>query len=106
MPKPKLWNIKTLTYGRKIIVQLEPREYGTSLIVVDKRHHYEGSRIAKVILRGPDVPKDIHEGDRLLIKGHAGKTLETPEHDYSGDYRVIRYSEIIAVIGEGLRVQV
>lgn len=103
---PKLWNIKTLTPGRKLVVALEAREYGTSLIVVDKRHHYEGSRIARVILKGPDVPKDIHDGDRLLIKGHAGKTLETPERDYSGDYRVIRYFEIIAVIGEGLKVQI
>lgn len=103
---PKLWNIKTLTYGRKIIVELEAREYGTSLLVVDKRHHYEGSRIARVILRGPDVPRDIKDGDRLIIKGHAGTTVESPEHDYGGTYRVVRYSEIIAVIGQGVKVQI
>lgn len=101
-----LWNIKTLTRGQKLIAELEPREYGTSLIVVDKRHHYEGIRIARIRLKGPDVPKDVKENARVLIKGHAGTTLETPSHDYGGTFRVIRYSEIIAFIGENLKVVV
>lgn len=103
---PKLWNIKTLTRGRKLIVELEPRDYGTSLIVVDNRHHHQGSRIAKVLLSGPDVPKDVRIGDRILIRGSSGTTVESQDHDYSGTYRIIKYADIIAVIGEGVKVQV
>lgn len=103
---PKLWNIKTLTPGRKLIIELEPRDYGTSLIVVDHRHHHQGSRLAKVLMRGPDVPKDVKEDDRILIRGSSGTTVESQDHDYSGTYRIIKYADIIAVIGDGVKVQV
>lgn len=101
---PKLWNIKTLTRGQKLVVELEPRNYGTSLLVVDKRHHYQGHRIARILLKGPDVPKEIKEKDRVIIKGHAGTSVESQDHDYSGTYRVIRFSDIVAFIGDNLKV--
>ena len=103
---PKLWNIKTLTPGRKLIIELEPRDYGTSLIVVDNRPHHQGSRLAKVLMVGPDVPKDVRVGDRVLIRGSSGTTVESQDHDYSGTYRIITHKDVVAVIGEGVKVQI
>lgn len=102
---PIPWGLKRLTSAFPILLELEDRQYKTSLIVVDDRHHFEGRRVGRVLMKASWVYEGIRVGDRVLIRGSSGKTRDTEDKVMDEKYRFVRESDVEAVLAEDVEVE-
>jgi hypothetical protein len=102
MPLP--FNLKATTRAFPILLEMEERKYKTHLIVVDESKHWEGVRIAKVLMKHSVVSSQIQLGDRVLLRGSNGKTLDSYDKNFDEKYRFCREDDIEAVLPEHLDV--
>ncbi len=94
--------MKILPKGKYLYCQLnrvEEKKTEGGIIIPDK--HSEGTRLAKVIAKGPDVSKDIEIGSIWAIQWHAGEALHFTTIGMLDDtMRLISESELMAKIEE------
>lgn len=99
------WKLKALPPQFPFLLEMESRVYKTTLLVVDDRHHFEGPRVGRVVMKREGVLPDIQVGDRVLIRGSAGQTLDSYDKSLDEQFRFCRASEIEAVLPEELEVE-
>ena len=80
--------------GDYVILEIIPKDPVTSsgilLDTTTKILYY------KVVSIGPNVDKDIHEDDYVVIEGYVGDII-----DYQGvSYKVVRQAHVIAILEE------
>lgn len=98
------WNISRLTSNYPILLEMEPRLYKTSLLVVDHRHHFEGRRVGRVLLTA-DYISEVKPGDRVIIKGSSGKTRDTDDKNLDERYRFCRMSDLEVLLLDDVEVE-
>lgn len=98
------WNISKLTHSYPLLLEMEPRRYKTSLIVIDERHHFEGARVGRVIMTA-DFVSAVKVGDRVILKGSAGKTRDTEDKQKDERYRFCGVWDVEAIIEEDVEVE-
>ena len=99
------WPLKSLTRSFPILLEMEEKKYRTDLVIVDQSHHWEGVRTARVLLAHESVSDEIRPGDRVLLRGSNGKTMDGYDKSEDERYRFCREFDIEAVLPEGLEVE-
>ena len=101
MPETLPFKIKQLTPAWPYLLEMEDRVYKSSLIVVDDIHHWEGVRTGKVLMKCADVNGEVQVGDRVLLRGSNGKTMDGYDKSVDEKYRFCRTGDIEAILPEG-----
>lgn len=91
--------------AKRILVKMLPAQDDLAnplnLTLVDQKKHFEHSTRKAVVVAAGSGTKDVKTGDRVVIRGDAGFTLdgdpEVQRAEYGESYRWLKEHEIEAV---------